>query len=105
MRCGDAIQVLEGATEEDFVFLDPPYLDRLGYESGDGGGMHERLVEAMKKCQGQWMFIHSDHEFYREALKDFVWLEKDFKYAQNFGKGKDHSGSRVKHIYVRNYVL
>ena len=103
LSCGDAIEVLERAKEDDFVFLDPPYLDRLGYESGDGGEMHVRLVRAMKECQGQWMFIHSDHKFYREELGEFVWYEKDFKYAQNFGKGKDHSGSKVKHIYVRNY--
>ena len=23
---------------------------------------------------------------------------------QNFGKGKDHSGSKVKHLYVTNYL-
>ena len=23
---------------------------------------------------------------------------------QNFGKGKDHSGSKVKHLYVTNYI-
>ena len=103
VSCGDAIEVLKSSVEGDFIFLDPPYLDRLGYESGDGGEMHIRLVEAMRECRGQWLFIHSDHEFYREELKDFVWYEKEFKYAQNFGKGKDHSGSKVNHIYVRNY--
>ena len=32
--CGDAIEVIKSSEEDDFVFLDPPYLDRLGYESG-----------------------------------------------------------------------
>lgn len=103
IRCGDAVRVLEESKEGDFVFLDPPYLDRLGYESGDGGEMHARLVRAMRECKGQWLFIHSDNEFYRDELRDYVWYEKEFKYSQNFGKGKDHSGSKVNHIYVRNY--
>ena len=39
-----------------------------------------------------------------KKLKDYYIHTKDFKYMQNFGKGKDHSGSKVKHLYVTNYV-
>ena len=49
------------------------------------------------------MIIHSDHEFYRENYKDFNIIEKDFAYAQRFGKDKDHSGASVKHLYITNY--
>ncbi len=88
----------------DLIFIDPPYLDRLGYTRGDGGyELHERLVEEMKDTKAKWMFIHSDHEFYREELKDFVWHEQDFGYSQRFGRDKDHSNAAVKHIYVTNY--
>ena len=104
LSVGDAIPFIEAATSEDFIFLDPPYLNRLGYETGDGGvQLHQRLVKALKSTKGQWLFVHSDCEFYREALKEFHWTTKDFKYSQNFGKGKDHSGSKVQHVYVRNY--
>ena len=88
----------------DLIFIDPPYIDRLGYTGGDGGDeLHERLVEEMKTTKAKWMFIHSDHEFYREELKDFVWYEQDFGYSQRFGKDRDHSNAAVKHIYVTNY--
>ena len=100
----DAINVIGVCTENDFIFIDPPYIDRLGYTTGDGGGkLHLRLVDAMKKTSAKWLLIHSDCEFYREMLKDYHIFTKEFKYKQNFGKGKDHSGSQVQHLYITNY--
>lgn len=100
----DAISIIEQSNEDDWIFLDPPYLDRLGYTTGDGGGkLHQRLVDAMKKTKSKWLFVHSDSEFYREELSNFNIITKDHKYMQNFGKGKDHSGSKVQHLYVTNY--
>ena len=100
----DAISIIEQCNEDDWIFLDPPYLDRLGYTTGDGGGkLHQRLVDVMKKTKSKWLFVHSDSEFYREELSNFNIITKDFKYMQNFGKGKDHSGSKVQHLYVTNY--
>jgi DNA adenine methylase len=100
----DAIDVINECNSDDWIFLDPPYLDRLGYSTGDGSdGLHTRLVEAMKTTKAKWLFIHSDCEFYRDSLSEFDIQTKSFRYAQNFGKGKDHSGAKVEHIYVKNY--
>ena len=100
----DAIDVINECNSDDWIFLDPPYLDRLGYSTGDGSdGLHTRLVEAMKTTKAKWLFIHSDCEFYRSSLAEFDIQTKSFRYAQNFGKGKDHSGAKVEHIYVKNY--
>lgn len=49
------------------------------------------------------MIVHSDHEFYRDNYKDYNILDKDFGYSQRFGKDKDHSSAKVKHLYVTNY--
>lgn len=100
----DAIGIIEKAKETDFVFLDPPYLDRLGYTCGDGGiDLHSRLVSAMKSTKAKWLFVHTDCEFYRENLKEYNIREEKFTYSQIFGKNKNHSGSKVSHIYVTNY--
>ena len=100
----DAISIINQCNEDDWIFLDPPYLDRLGYTQGDGGlELHRRLIDAMKVTPAKWLFVHSDSEFYREELSDFNIITKDFKYMQNFGKGKDHSGSKVQHLYITNY--
>ena len=100
----DAISIIKQCNEDDWIFLDPPYLDRLGYTQGDGGlELHRRLIDAMKVTPAKWLFVHSDCEFYRDNLSEFNIITQDFKYMQNFGKGKDHSGSKVKHLYVMNF--
>tara|TARA_B100000925_G_scaffold291216_1_gene278522 strand:+ start:1828 stop:2694 length:867 start_codon:yes stop_codon:yes gene_type:complete len=101
---GDFELALNEATADDFVFIDPPYLDRLGYHSGDGSDdVHSRLVTHLKDAPYKWMIVHSDHEFYREQYKDFNIMTKDFTYAQRFGKNKDHGGAKVQHLYITNY--
>lgn len=103
---GDFEQALNEAREDDFVFLDPPYLERLGYHDGDGGDdVHSRLAERLKNAPYKWMIVHSDHEFYRETYKDFHIMTKDFQYAQRFGKDKDHSAAKVQHLYITNYPV
>jgi len=103
-RYGSFVNLFDEVNEDDFVFIDPPYLERLGYTQGDGGlGLHQDLLGCLKATKGKWMIIHSDHEFYRDSYKDFSVIEKDFAYAQRFGKEKNHSGAKVKHLYITNY--
>lgn len=103
-KYGSFVDLFEQTTGDDFLFIDPPYLERLGYTKGDGGlSLHEDLVSCLKATKSQWMIIHSDHEFYRDNYKDFNIIEKDFAYAQRFGKDKNHSGAKVKHLYITNY--
>ena len=104
IRLGSFVDLFDDVTADDFLFIDPPYLERLGYTQGDGGdSLHEELASCLKSTDAKWMIIHSDHEFYRESYKDFNIIDKDFAYAQRFGKGKDHSGAKVKHLYITNY--
>ena len=99
---GDFEPIFDMAGEDDFIFIDPPYLDRLGYAHGNDT-LHERLVSCMKRTKAKWLFIHSDHEFYRDALREYHVFYKQFGYAQRFGKNKNHSGASVSHMYVTNY--
>jgi DNA adenine methylase len=104
-RHGSFVSLFDQINSDDFIFIDPPYLERLGYTEGDGGlKLHEDLLCCLKKTKGKWMIIHSDHEFYRESYKDFNILDKDFAYAQRFGKDKNHSGANVKHLYITNFT-
>ena len=97
-------QCFKDENENDFIFIDPPYLDRLGYTTGDGGlSLHEELLSCLKATNAKWMIVHSDHEFYRDSYKDYNIVTKDFLYSQRFGKGKDHSGASVQHLYITNY--
>ena len=96
----------EDVNENDFIFIDPPYLDRLGYTTGDGGSsLHEELLSCLKTTSAKWLIIHSDHEFYRDSYKDYNIMTKDFVYSQRFGKNKNHSGAKVQHLYITNYPV
>ena len=99
---GDFERIFDMAGKNDFIFIDPPYLDRLGYAHGSDT-LHERLVSCMKKSKAKWMFIHSDNDFYRDALSDYHIFYKKFGYAQRFGKNKNHDAAQVSHMYVTNY--
>ena len=99
---GDFEPIFDMATEDDFIFIDPPYLDRLGY-AHVSDTLHERLVSCMKRSKAKWMFIHSDNDFYRDALSDYHIFYKQFGYAQRFGKNKNHDAAQVSHMYVTNY--
>jgi DNA adenine methylase len=100
------VNLFNRIASNDFVFLDPPYLDKLGYTQGDGGEkLHTDLLECCKTTNASWLIIHSDHEFYRDNYKDFFIETKDFNYSQRFGKNKDHSNSKVQHLYISNYPL
>lgn len=102
---GSFVSLFEEVGSEDFVFVDPPYLERLGYSQGDGGlSLHEDLLGCLKETKSKWMVVHSDHDFYRENYKDFNIFERDFGYSQRFGKGKNHSNAKVKHLYITNYT-
>ena len=101
---GSFVDLFEQINADDFVFIDPPYLERLGYTTGDGGlSLHEDLLGCLKATKSQWMIVHSDHEFYRDSYKDYNIITKDFAYSQRFGKDKDHSGASVQHLYITNY--
>jgi DNA adenine methylase len=104
IRYGSFEDLFDNLNEDDFVFVDPPYLERLGYTQGDGGiNLHKTLFECIQSTKAKWMIIHSDNEFYRTYYQDYDIIEKDFLYSQRFGKDKDHTGASVKHLYIKNY--
>lgn len=103
IRQGDAISVFDDVSEEDFVFVDPPYIDRLGYTTGDGGiELHTKLADALHNCDADWLLIHCDDQFYREEYVNYNIVDKGFNYSQRWGKNKNHSNSKVDHLYISN---
>lgn len=100
---GDFEQAFAAASQDDWIFIDPPYRDRLGYTTGDGGELHDRLVESMKKTTVPWLFVHTEDDYYMNALKDYHIIIKPHQYSQRWGKGKNHANASVSHMYVTNY--
>lgn len=101
----DAIDCLFNVQPGDFMFLDPPYLDRLGYSSGMGrNDLHEELAIFLDTVENHWLLIHCDDEYYREKYQKYKIVTKDFLYSQRWGgKEKDHSKASVNHLYISNF--
>lgn len=103
IRCDDAADVFAAVTEDDFVFIDPPYLDRLGYTTGDGGmKLHVNLSTVVHNCIAEWLIIHCDDPFYRTEYSIYDITTASFNYSQRWGKNKNHSKSKVEHLYISN---
>lgn len=92
-------------TSDDFIFLDPPYINRAGYSDITGSislDLHKIIFQKLKSTSAKWMIVHCDDPFYREQYKDFNFIEKKFTYSQNF-KGRDAKNAKVSHLYITNY--
>ena len=99
---GSAIDHIRNLPADTFVFLDPPYLDRAGYQEGDGGyDLHSDLAVTLADLDLPWLLVHSDHDFYRHAYRDFYITEVPIRYSQQW-KGRDRPDADVKHLYITN---
>jgi DNA adenine methylase len=103
---GSFEESMKNLIETDFIFLDPPYLERAGYKDTTGTTseeLHIQLNQILKNTKAKWMVIHTDIPLYRELYSGYNFISKDFNYSQRFGKDKDHSSADTKHIYITNY--
>lgn len=90
--------------EDTFLFLDPPYLERAGYENKDGGlDLHSRMADKLHSISNPFLIVHSEHDFYLEAYKDFHIAKIPFKYSQQFNGG--NYDANVTHLYITNYQI
>ena len=99
--------ITDDLTEDDFIFLDPPYLNRAGYNDVSGSlstDLHVKLLQCLKNTKAKWMIVHCDDPFYRDNYKNYQIIDKNFAYSQNF-RGRESSTNKVSHLYIRNYDL
>lgn len=102
LTCSDALEHIRSLPADTFVFLDPPYLERAGYQKGDGGyDFHAELAVTLCQLDLPWLIIHSDHDFYRQAYADFHITEVPVRYSQQW-KGRERPDASVSHLYISN---
>jgi DNA adenine methylase len=115
---------IKNTGEDDFIFLDPPYLERSSdYGSGDHSlKLHEDLFECLKNTKAKWLLIHTRHPFYEKTYVDYNTLSKDFKYSSQWSAKKTKSdpdspdydpdekaisreqkNRKVEHLYITNF--
>lgn len=89
-------------TEDDFLFLDPPYdTDFSDYEGKDFTKYdQERLANALKKTKAKFLLIIKNTEFIWNLYKDFNILSFDKQYTYNVRSRNDRA---AEHLIIMNY--
>ena len=85
VRCADALDVVREATEDDFLYLDPPYgvAKRARHYSYCGDmAFQERLAESLKGCRAPW--ILSVDPVLRDLYADWCDIE-EMSRVESFG--------------------
>lgn len=89
-------------SEDDFIFLDPPYdtdfstYDNNAFDEND----HIRLRDACKKTKAKFLLIIKETDFIKELYKDFSITQFSKKYIVSF---KNRNNKNTEHLIIKNY--
>lgn len=104
---GDFEKCISLSTQNDWIFIDPPYYDRKEYSvttSAFSEDDHKRLAAALINSPAKWLIIHPACDLYSQLYANYTIEEEDFRYNIHFGKkGTNRNHAKVKHLYIRNY--
>jgi DNA adenine methylase len=100
----DFENIIKLARKDDFIFVDPPYLQRADYDITSKFTIndHQRLFNLLSNTNAKWLLIHCEDPFYKQMYKNFNILSGDFQYSLNF-KGRSNENQKVNHLYITNY--
>ena len=91
-------------SENDFIFLDPPY-DSTFSDYDDnvfGHKEHERLANSLKNVKCKWMMVIKNTKFIYDLYKDWcniISFDKKYMYQ---ARGRKYDNN-VKHLVITNY--
>ena len=81
--------VMNNPQENDFTFLDPPYMIESSNLYGKNGEMHKDFehdvfFDSVKNLNGKFMITYNDNEWIRESYKDYNIETIEYKYYMAF---------------------
>lgn len=98
--------IFDMATEDDFLFLDPPYdcvfSDYGNIETKDGftKDMHKQLAKDFKDLNAKALMVISKTPLIEELYGDMIVYEYDKSYSVNI---RNRFKSEAKHVLITNY--
>ena len=102
LTCGDALDHISSLPADTFVFLDPPYLERAGYEKGDGGfDLHAGLAVTLAELDLPWLIVHSTMTSTVMRTETSISLKFHSSIHSN-GKDEQRPDAAVNHLYITN---
>lgn len=107
LMCGSWKDSVATATEDDFVFLDPPYTRAFTnyHPAGHFGNKeHEELADWFKTTKAKVMIILNRDEFTESLYEDYIVDDYDYKYSIQYRDRMTEEDSNAKHfVAVNNY--
>lgn len=102
----DFSEIFNQLTENDFVFLDPPYMSTFDKYMPDGFDVeqHKKLAEAFKNSPAKILAVISDMGIIRDLYKDYIKEEYDKNYAINI-RNRMKDVTEAKHLIITNYEM
>jgi DNA adenine methylase len=106
LLCGDWKAGVQGATENDFAFLDPPYTRKFQKYHPNGEFSQQEHIELsnwFKDKHSKALIIINRDDFTVSLYKDFLVEEYDFNYSIQFRDRMTKEDTSSKHILAKNY--
>lgn len=107
VTCGDFEEAIDKwkPTEDDFMFLDPPYDSTFSEYDNNSFGKeeHKRLAECLKKCKCKWLMAIGKTDFIQDLYKGFNVVEYDKTYMYQ-ARG-EYSNKHTSHLVITNYPI
>lgn len=71
ITCGDFAPLIETASENTFIYLDPPYYEKGSqlYKFPMQDADHQRLASLLQGTPASWVLSYDDHEFIRSLYR------------------------------------
>jgi DNA adenine methylase len=93
-------------SENDFMFLDPPYDSTFSdYDNNTFGRKeHERLSNALKVTKCKWMMVIKNTEFIYNLYKDWCNIMSFDKKYMYQARGREYDNN-VEHLVITNYEI
>ena len=104
--CSNWKDTVGDATENDFVFLDPPYTRKFQTYSPYGifdEKEHRDLADWFKTSNSKNMIILNGDEFTRSLYEGYIVEEHDYKYSIQYRDRMTEKDSNDKHFVAINY--
>ena len=106
LKCGDFSVLFDMASEDDFMFLDPPYdcifndYGNISFVNGFDESEHRRLATAYRQLKCKALMVIGKTALTEELYGDYIKGEYEKSYAVNI---RNRFKSEAKHIIVTNY--
>lgn len=97
-------EIIENASSDDFIFLDPPYDSRFNdygnLKSSFGENEHIELAKLVKKSKAKILMIIGKTEFIRSLYEGYIVDEYSVKYAVNI---RNRFDTDTVHLVIKNF--